>query len=141
MIWPILLRPAAWDFFIAEKHLRNNMCGIAGFYTFNNSLGNQDILKMTNCISHRGPDAEGFFVENQIGLGHRRLSILDLSERGNQPMHSECGNYVIIFNGEVYNYREIAKKYGITATSTSDTEIILKAYIKLGSSFIASIGT
>lgn len=112
------------------------MCGIAGFYTFNNALKKDDLLRMSGRISHRGPDAEGFFSENNIGLAHRRLSILDLSERGNQPMHSECGNYVIMYNGEVYNFKEIAKKYNIITKTATDTEIILKAYIKLGDAFI-----
>ncbi len=112
------------------------MCGIAGFYSFNNSLKRDDLQKMTDRISHRGPDAEGAFVENKIALGHRRLSILDLSERSNQPMYSDCGNYVIVFNGEVYNYREIAKKYNLETKTSSDTEVVLKAYIKLGAKFI-----
>lgn len=112
------------------------MCGIAGFYTFNASLKKDDLQRMTDRISHRGPDAEGFFVENKIGLAHRRLSILDLTERGNQPMYSDCGDYVIVYNGEVYNFKEIAKKYNITTKTATDTEIILKAYIKLGNAFI-----
>lgn len=115
------------------------MCGIAGFYSFTSTLEKGDLQKMAHCIRHRGPDAEGFFFENKLGLAHRRLSILDLSERSNQPMHSECGDYVIVFNGEVYNFREIATKYTIPTQTSSDTEVILKAYIKVGKAFIQDL--
>ncbi|MCI8919278.1 MAG: hypothetical protein HFH29_11045, partial [Eubacterium sp.] len=59
---------------------------------------------MVDAIAHRGPDAEGMFCAENIALGHRRLSIIDLSEQGNQPMYSHDGRYVIVFNGEIYNY-------------------------------------
>lgn len=109
------------------------MCGISGFVSI---LPNRFTLKQlkasTDTIAHRGPDADGFYYDAQIGLGHRRLSILDLSEAANQPMTSSCGNYVIVYNGEVYNYREIAKGLHVKLKTTSDTEVILEAYVKHG---------
>jgi len=93
---------------------------------------------MTNTLFHRGPDNEGTVIINgpyQIGLGHRRLSIIDLSNCGNQPMHDETGNYTIIFNGEIYNFQEIKielQSIGFKFHSTSDTEVVLKAYMKWG---------
>ena len=84
------------------------MCGIAGIYNLNGENVSKSILKeMTNSIKHRGPDGDGFFIENNIGLGHRRLSILDLSMAGNQPMESANQRYVLSYNGEVYNYLEL----------------------------------
>ena len=93
---------------------------------------------MTNSIAHRGPDADGFYMDTDcgVGLGHRRLSILDLSTAANQPMQSHDGRYFIIFNGEVYNYRDIAEQLGIKCRTTSDTEVILEAFILKGTSFV-----
>lgn len=112
------------------------MCGIAGFYSTENDFSQEDLVKMTDVMVHRGPDASGYFFDNIVGLGHRRLSIIDLSESANQPMYSHCGRYVIVFNGEIYNYQEIAsaipeKKW----KTTSDTEVILEAFIKWGPEF------
>ena len=114
------------------------MCGIAGFYSFNKRFSDSDLKKMTDSIAHRGPDADGFYhdTESGVGLGHRRLSILDLSTAANQPMQSHCGRYYICFNGEVYNYREIAEQLGIKCRTTSDTEVILEAFILKGVSFV-----
>lgn len=108
------------------------MCGIAGFIS--KEFNQEALQRITDKISHRGPDASGYFYapEDNIGLGHRRLSILDLSESANQPFFSDDKRYVIVFNGEVYNYREIQKKYNIHCKTTSDTEIILKGYILKG---------
>jgi asparagine synthase (glutamine-hydrolysing) len=108
------------------------MCGIAGFIDITGSLTENDLHVITDCISHRGPDAAGYFYENSIGLGHRRLSILDLSEAANQPFYSKDARYVIIFNGEVYNFQEIAQELGVSLRTSSDTEVILEAYIKWG---------
>ena len=107
------------------------MCGIAGIIqkTRGSSLKSQ-IETMTNLISHRGPDAEGFYMNEELALGHRRLSILDTSTNGNQPMHY-LDRYVITYNGEIYNYREIKKelqKKAYTFSSNTDTEVILAAY-------------
>ncbi len=112
------------------------MCGIAGFCHFNSERQvNKYILKrMTDCISHRGPDGEGFYCRNNVALGHRRLSIIDLST-GDQPMYSDDGSIVLIFNGEIYNYvelREELRKLGHRFTTTSDTEVIIQAYRQWG---------
>ena len=113
------------------------MCGITGFIDFNKSSNNETILKMTASLHHRGPDASGTEIlqdENAVlGLGHARLSIIDLTESGKQPMRFQ--NYWICFNGEVYNFAEIKKDLvdlGHTFVGSSDTEVILHAYIQWG---------
>lgn len=85
-------------------------------------------------MHYRGPDAEGFYFDepDHIGLGHRRLSILDLSEAGNQPFYSADGRYVMVYNGEVYNFREIAAKYQVHTKSGSDTEVIIESFARHG---------
>ncbi len=110
------------------------MCGIVGFASPNLQFSESDLKAMTDAISHRGPDADGFFrsADKTVGLGHRRLSIIDLSTAANQPMYSSDGRYVIVFNGEIYNYKDIEKKLGIQPKTTSDTEIILEAFARLG---------
>lgn len=106
------------------------MCGIAGIVGADIPPGT--IQRMTAAIAHRGPDAEGYFEEGLIHLGHRRLSILDTSARGNQPMTDPTGRYVLIHNGEIYNFREVRHKLGLSHTTETDTEVILAAYIQLG---------
>ena len=91
---------------------------------------------MTTCLKHRGPDADGFFHNGHTGLGHRRLSIIDLSTGANQPMYSADGRYVIIFNGEVYNFQEIAQDLKVSLKTHGDTEVILEAYAQWGPSFV-----
>jgi len=81
------------------------MCGISGFYCLDKVFSKEDLIKMTDAMSHRGPDASGYYYEGFIGLGHRRLSIIDISSNANQPMHSHSGRYVIVFNGEIYNFQ------------------------------------
>jgi asparagine synthase (glutamine-hydrolysing) len=110
------------------------MCGIAGIVAFK---GNIDlpvtIRRMTNCMAHRGPDADGFYTNDKIALGHRRLSIIDLSTAANQPIADHTGRYQIIFNGEIYNYRDVKKLLPEYPFSTnSDTEVLLAAYSKWG---------
>ena len=103
------------------------MCGIAGFVNPDKSL--HDLQQMTRCLSNRGPDDEGYFFEDGVGLGHRRLSIIDLSDAGHQPMCFD--NLVIIFNGEIYNYKEVKsvlEKNGYNFQSSSDTEVVIKAF-------------
>src|SRR4051812_11863552 len=114
------------------------MCGIAGYFSLSSRFTEQDLRAMTGTLSHRGPDAEGFFFNGNktIGLGHRRLSILDLSTSANQPMYSHSGRYATVFNGEIYNFKEIAAQLGITARTTSDTEIILEAFSQKGVDFV-----
>ena len=109
------------------------MCGIAGIISKNTSFINESILKkMTDAIAHRGPDGEAFFInpKNNIGFGHRRLSIIDLTNAAAQPMFY-LGRYTIIHNGEIYNYIELKEelvKRGYFFQSRSDTEVILAAY-------------
>ena len=113
------------------------MCGIAGFYS--PKFSKEHLANMTCALKHRGPDAEGCFYnqEKGIGLGHSRLSIIDLSHTANQPMTSACGRYIIIYNGEVYNYKEIAKKLvDVNWKTSSDTEVILEAFAKWGVDFV-----
>ncbi len=110
------------------------MCGIAGFTQFSHKEGNEQTLeKMGQAILHRGPDAGGTYCDELVGLCHRRLSILDLSEAGNQPMYSEDNNFVIAFNGEIYNFLELRsdlEKEGYQFKSQTDTEVILALYTK-----------
>jgi asparagine synthase (glutamine-hydrolysing) len=115
------------------------MCGLTGFCDFNKKLSLLELQKATECLQHRGPDASGTAIfttpKATIGLGHRRLSILDLSSQGSQPMYSDDKNVVIILNGEVYNFLEIRKELessGHTFHSNSDTEVIIKAYEQYG---------
>ena len=112
------------------------MCGISGYFHFDDSRSvNQELLKkMTDCISYRGPDSEGFYLKNNIALGHRRLSIIDLNT-GNQPMYSDDGKKVLVFNGEIYNYIELRDELvqlGCTFKTNSDTEVIIKSYEQWG---------
>lgn len=112
------------------------MCGIAGFTQFNHPMGDTDTLKsMGNAIYHRGPDAGGEYLDDYVGLAHRRLAIIDLSEAGNQPMFSVDEKLVIVFNGEIYNFldlREELEKDGFTFKTHTDTEVILALYQKEG---------
>ena len=108
------------------------MCGIAGYLSPEKRFKESLLKQMTDRIQHRGPDADGFFVEDAVGLGHRRLSIIDLSTAANQPMFSHNSCYVIVFNGEVFNFQEVAKELGMPMKTTGDTEVILEAYIKWG---------
>lgn len=109
------------------------MCGIAGYIS--KTKPEKKILKaMTDRIKYRGPDAEGFYLDEMAALGHRRLSIIDLSS-GNQPIYNETKDIVIIFNGEIYNYlelREILKKSGHTFTTSTDTEVLVHGYEEWG---------
>ena len=112
------------------------MCGITGIFNFekNKHLDFQKLKNMTNIIRHRGPDDDGFYVNRNIGLGHRRLSILDLNT-GGQPMFNEDRSIVIIFNGEIFNYLELKAeliKLGHCFRTNSDTEVIIKAYQEWG---------
>lgn len=111
------------------------MCGIAGIVNFNNQDALvENVETMIRAIKHRGPDDEGVFLKENIGLGFVRLSILDLSIAGHQPMKSKDDRYVIIFNGEVYNYIEIREelKYKHKFVTGTDTEVVLAAFIEWG---------
>lgn len=107
------------------------MCGIAGIVRSDGAPAGVELLRaMTTVLAHRGPDGDGFFCEGPVGLGHRRLAIIDLAT-GDQPMASDDGSSVIIFNGEIYNFRELRRELegrGATFRTRSDTEVILRAY-------------
>ncbi len=110
------------------------MCGISGFIFKNKHAWIDGAKRATECLAHRGPDASGFYEEENLYISHQRLSIIDLSDRANQPMHSHCGRYVMIYNGEVYNFRELLEELkehrpGFQAKTHSDSEIILEAFI------------
>jgi len=110
------------------------MCGITGIYNINKKPIDLPVLeKMTDVIAHRGPDGEGFWNEGNMGFGHRRLAILDLSTRGHQPMMSFDKRYILVYNGEIYNFREIRvelEQYGYVFRSQTDTEVLLNAWHK-----------
>ncbi len=144
------------------------MCGICGYYSFRKEISSKNILEMNNAIRHRGPDDEGFWISDgfygksfsgkdsiqkiketfpvlnefssKIALGFRRLSIVDLSEKGHQPMLSDDEKITITFNGEIYNFRKIRKELEILGyhfKSNSDTEVILKSYEEWGTEMFA----
>ena len=112
------------------------MCGIAGIFNLNSEPVSPVLLrKMTDAISHRGPDGEGFYTDSFIGLGHRRLAIIDLSPAGHQPMATISKRCVISYNGEVYNFQELRTELealGHQFRSKTDTEVVLYAYKEWG---------
>jgi asparagine synthase (glutamine-hydrolysing) len=112
------------------------MCGITGILHFDKERKADKFLlkKMADAISHRGPDGDGYYLHNNLALGHRRLSIIDLST-GSQPMFNDDRSIVLVFNGEIYNYielREELKKLGCHFKTSSDSEVIIKAFEKWG---------
>lgn len=113
------------------------MCGIVGIFNPNGAPVAPVVLrKMTDAVSHRGPDGEGFYTDSLIGLGHRRLAILDLSPAGHQPMITEDGTVSITYNGEIYNFSELRAELealGYKFRSNTDTEVVLNAFHKWGS--------
>jgi asparagine synthase (glutamine-hydrolysing) len=120
------------------------MCGLTGFCDFNKKLTKDDLSTANEVLRHRGPDSgnvEVFETDDAIvGFGHRRLSILDVSENGSQPMFSDDKSVVVVLNGEVYNFKEIRKdliESGYSFHSDSDTEVIIKAYQKYGISAVS----
>ncbi len=117
------------------------MCGIAGYVTTKNKP-DQDVLKrMTDRIAHRGPDGEGFYLDDDCGLGHRRLAIIDL-EGGDQPIYSSDRRYVIVYNGEIYNYKELRtelQEYGADFYTESDTETILAGFSRWGTDVVSHL--
>ena len=146
------------------------MCGICGYYSFNKEISTENILEMNKAIQHRGPDDEGFWTLNQHGgksfsgndstekiketfpvleeqksrlaIGFRRLSIVDLSDNGHQPMTSDEENLIITFNGEIYNFKDLRtelESFNHHFKSNSDTEVILKAYGQWGNSMFEKL--
>ena len=112
------------------------MCGVTGLIHLDNSPAPISVLQeMTEAIAHRGPDGEGHWIEGNVGLGHRRLSVIDLSIAGYQPMVSADHRYWLSYNGEVYNFRELRKELkakGHWFRSETDTEVVLNALVEWG---------
>src|SRR3954463_81791 len=108
------------------------MCGLAGELRLDGGVADLGALaRMTACQAHRGPDGSGFWARGPVGLGHRRLSIIDLSQAGSQPMVDPHLGLTIAFNGIIYNYQDLRRRLqvlGYRFFSTSDTEVVLKAY-------------
>ena len=112
------------------------MCAIVGIINLKKKRVNKKILdEMTDSLAHRGPNGRGTYIDNFIGLGHRRLSIIDLSEKASQPMQTEKGDYILTYNGEIYNFLSLRKKLrkeSFRFFSRSDTEVLLKAFKRWG---------
>ena len=112
------------------------MCGITGVLNFDGSPVDQRILKrMTDAIAHRGPDGEGWYRDKGVGLGHRRLAIIDLSSAGKQPMVTPDGRFALTYNGEIYNFKEIRvelEQLGRKFRSNTDSEVVLYAWAEWG---------
>jgi asparagine synthase (glutamine-hydrolysing) len=114
------------------------MCGINGILYFQSQkkVDESILTKMRDSLEHRGPDDKGLFIENNIGLGHRRLSVLDVSKAGQQPFLSDDGRYIMVYNGEIYNFKDFypeLRSNGFTIKTTSDTEVLLKLFELYGS--------
>lgn len=114
------------------------MCGIAGIYGHTNTdAAKERLRRMAVKIDHRGPDADGVYTGDEIALAHRRLSIIDLRAEANQPMWDESGRYVLVFNGEIYNFRELKKQLsGYSFQTDGDTEVLLAGLAKWGINFV-----
>ncbi|MBN1688841.1 MAG: hypothetical protein JW893_07040 [Candidatus Omnitrophica bacterium] len=112
------------------------MCGIAGFWNLNGNIADPSVVRqMVAQIRHRGPDDDGIWTEGSIGIGHSRLSILDLSSCGHQPFITADAQGILSYNGEVYNFKELKcllKKEGIVFKSHTDTEVVLYALHRWG---------
>src|SRR5690349_17478176 len=114
------------------------MCGVAGVLDLTGGpVSSVSIRAMTDAIAHRGPDSEGCFCDGPIGLGHRRLAIIDPSPAGHQPMLTQDGRFVLSYNGEVYNFNELRaelESLGHRFHSRTDTEVVLNALAEWGTS-------
>jgi asparagine synthase (glutamine-hydrolysing) len=120
------------------------MCGIAGIYSKTAAVQREQLKLMGDTLAHRGPDGMGIWIDAQdnIGFMHRRLSIIDLSENGNQPMQYDDGRYMITFNGEIYNYielKQVLEGKGYRFVSSSDTEVLLALYADMGENCLGVI--
>ena len=117
------------------------MCGIAGCYalTQNYRVAEDKLQSIAQTLNKRGPNYQGFaYYKNKLALVHARLSIIDTSSNAHQPMEDETGRYAIVFNGEIYNFKSLKEKLpsSINYKSTSDTEVLLYAYIHFGKEFL-----
>jgi asparagine synthase (glutamine-hydrolysing) len=105
------------------------MCGITGIFNVDGRPVSISVLRrMTDVVAHRGPDGEGFWTDSFVGFGHRRLAIIDLSPLGHQPMQTEDGDFIIVYNGEVYNFQNLRSELealGHRFRSQTDTEVVL----------------
>ena len=114
------------------------MCGITGINAFNEAgrFHLINLQKSVDVLEHRGPDAQGTYIDDRIGLGHRRLAVIDTSSRANQPMKDPTGRYILVYNGEIYNFLELRslleEKHQIHFKTQSDTEVLLHVYIYYG---------
>jgi len=112
------------------------MCGIVGIFNLDGEpVSPAPLRRMTDAIAYRGPDGEGFYVDSFLGLGHRRLAVIDLSPAGHQPMSTDNREFTLVYNGEVYNFRELRRELenlGHAFRSRSDTEVVLHAYVQWG---------
>ena len=114
------------------------MCGILGRISFNKCFNQEDLKAFKLALdlqNHRGPDGAGSYFEGRFVFGHRRLSVIDLEIRSDQPMISRCSNYVLVFNGEIYNYLELKQDLldkGYIFDTHSDTEVLLNSFIEYG---------
>src|SRR5687767_3723494 len=122
------------------------MCGIAGYFSPGSKVSIAELERMGAALAHRGPDADAVFTDRCVGFAHRRLSVIDLSVNAGQPMRSANGRYVIVYNGEVYNFQEIANDIRSTKhpepvsfRSSGDTEIILEAFTLWGPEFVQKL--
>jgi len=116
------------------------VCGIAGYSTRNYELptheGMDVLSRMNEVIAHRGPDGSGVMIDGVTGFAHRRLAIIDLNQRSDQPMRTACGRLMVAFNGEIYNFKELRKELsgrGYSFSTSSDTEVLLHGYNEWGS--------
>ncbi len=113
------------------------MCGIAGLINFDSNEASLIIQDMVAVQEHRGPDAKAIWADDLAALGHNRLAIIDLDERAGQPMHSSDGRYIMVFNGEIYNYVKLRNEFGpFSWRTSSDSEVLLEGYAKYGPSYL-----
>lgn len=113
------------------------MCGINGIINHRDKLfAEKTVNSMNACMKHRGPDDDGVLVNEHIAFGHRRLSIIDLSKLGHQPMSANDNSITVVFNGEIYNFKSLKKQLDYPFKSNTDTEVIIAAYLKWGIDFI-----
>jgi asparagine synthase (glutamine-hydrolysing) len=119
------------------------MCGIAGVIDATGTPVKLDVLKrMTDAVAHRGPDGDGYFVDRGVGLGHRRLAIIDLSDAAAQPLRNETGDVLLIYNGEVFNFRELRaelERCGHRFRSATDSEVIVHGYEEWGDECVSRL--
>ncbi|NLX74167.1 MAG: asparagine synthetase B, partial [Bacteroidales bacterium] len=108
------------------------MCGINGIVSYTATEKEARIKRMNERLAHRGPNDKGSWVDDTLALGHQRLSIIDLSDAGHQPLISACGRYIMVYNGEVYNFQALRKQFDYPYRSQTDSEVLLAAWTRLG---------